>query len=956
MNVNGLVPSSEWPPAAGTNLITLTSRDTDRYLSLDAPTISTSTISFCYDNSGLYLGARIVDASVKAVAGPTDDETVASGSSDDHFVIVFHKGSSSESLASDDRVFSVSLGGWRADEEPKGDGFGSGLYPGWQAAVQRVGYGATMEIFWPWSVLAAAGKPSNNDEWRVNIRWKDAHLDKLLFSTTTWAGFSRFTDTSALQDSMDTPSAFGTLRFVDSPSPDRPNPVMVEAPATVSHSAEVVKRMHWSACASSGVARMACPNDGAMWIESVYIGSLDRTASGLLSCGAPLDVSDSDCLAASPPNGILADLREACNGLNGCDVDAATLIDNHAPASCSSGAYVAVTSRCYLTTSKRPTLNLLFSGPHTSTIGANSYVFDSAGLHRCRYAHASNRQPSFDDSSVVQNIGAVKFNGDDVIWCEAPVGRTEVGTHLAGEFTVEVWVRPSGPGTSGQSTIVGLDNMFDLMVTDERRFGMWAGTPDDNDNVYSSKDNYTDNTWYHIAVTFDGQNMRLYRQGEHIRTRSLATVNFLDQSARSAPMTIGSYNNNGAKFFDGRIGQVRLYNEALSDADVLARASSSLYAADLEALTNVVPDCTCAGSPRPRGVCIAGGASAACACEPGYGGPTCGSPTCTDRYDCSGHGTCSAPNTCSCEAGWQGNADCSAETPAAPTSRPTKGPPTAPSADPEQTPAPTPRGFTASPTISPAPTPAPIILVPPPTTMSNGKNKNKNEGLLTQSSNALGTGGVLGVVAGLALCLALTIGACWLRRRRAADARQLSTSDSMHVLDGMSGRAPPAKGRKPTGETTTMYAGTDVSTTGSSPAAAPAYSTSEALSYQAPAGHASVTYGTSPAMPYAAAVANNPNSQYGAAPGTSAYPGYPNNGNAGGFGMGGGGTIGGAQMHAQHVHRGTSSYFSAASNRSSMAAPAGSPANYDAIPELRSGTGGGGGGKPTIQYGTLAGM
>ena len=103
----------------------------------------------------------------------------------------------------------------------------------------------------------------------------------------------------------------------------------------------------------------------------------------------------------------------------------------------------------------------------------------------------------------------------------------------------------------------------------------------------------------------------------------------------------------------------------------------------------------------------------------------------------------------------------------------------------------------------------------------------------------------------------------------------------------------------------------------------------------------------------------NPNSVYGAAPGTGQYggapgSGYPNTGDAGGFGLGGGGggTIAAAQGQSQ---RHGTMYLSTASNRSSVA-PMGSPANYDAIPELRSGTPGAGGGQPAIQYGTLAGV
>ena len=66
-----------------------------------------------------------------------------------------------------------------------------------------------------------------------------------------------------------------------------------------------------------------------------------------------------------------------------------------------------------------------------------------------------------------------------------------------------------------------------------------------------------------------------------------------------------------------------------------------------------VDDCN-----SPQGVCMEGGR---CACAPGWSGPTCGTPVCA--ANCSGHGICTAPFTCECDAGRFGEScnrsDCS---------------------------------------------------------------------------------------------------------------------------------------------------------------------------------------------------------------------------------------------------------------------------------------------------------
>jgi hypothetical protein len=73
------------------------------------------------------------------------------------------------------------------------------------------------------------------------------------------------------------------------------------------------------------------------------------------------------------------------------------------------------------------------------------------------------------------------------------------------------------------------------------------------------------NTWTHIAVTYDGAVMRLFVNGSQVATRSQSGA----MATSSDPLRIGGTSLASA-FFQGRIDEVRIYNRALTPAEVSA--------------------------------------------------------------------------------------------------------------------------------------------------------------------------------------------------------------------------------------------------------------------------------------------------------------------------------------------------------------------------------------------------
>jgi hypothetical protein len=70
-------------------------------------------------------------------------------------------------------------------------------------------------------------------------------------------------------------------------------------------------------------------------------------------------------------------------------------------------------------------------------------------------------------------------------------------------------------------------------------------------------------TWAHLAATYDGSTQRLYVNGVQVSSRAQTGPIAIS----SGPLRIGG-NAVWGEYFQGRIDEVRIYNRALSQAEV----------------------------------------------------------------------------------------------------------------------------------------------------------------------------------------------------------------------------------------------------------------------------------------------------------------------------------------------------------------------------------------------------
>jgi streptogramin lyase len=141
---------------------------------------------------------------------------------------------------------------------------------------------------------------------------------------------------------------------------------------------------------------------------------------------------------------------------------------------------------------------------------------------------------------------------------------------LGEEMTVEAWVDPDGEevgepiiykeatGATGYALGVGMTKYGNL----EGYVDPEGGT---SPTRVASSEELDPHTWSHVALTYDGANMRLYIDGDLVSTKSAPGVDM----GGEGPLTIGCAERGGSReWWDGRIDEVRVYDRALDGTEV----------------------------------------------------------------------------------------------------------------------------------------------------------------------------------------------------------------------------------------------------------------------------------------------------------------------------------------------------------------------------------------------------
>ena len=222
-------------------------------------------------------------------------------------------------------------------------------------------------------------------------------------------------------------------------------------------------------------------------------------------------------------------------------------------------------------------------------------------------------------TSAGRSGGALSFDGVNDLVTVADAASLDLGTGM----TLEAWVRPE------------VNNSWRTIVTKEQTGNLAYGLFSSSDtaqpsSIVSIGANATQDivrapsalpvsTWKHLATTYDGAVLRLYVDGVQVGTKNLSGA----MPNSSGPLQIGG-NKVWSEWFQGQIDDLRIYNRALSAAEVQADRSTPVGGgtttpppADTQAPT--APTGLAVGDPTQNGVTLSWNASSDNVGVTGYG-------------------------------------------------------------------------------------------------------------------------------------------------------------------------------------------------------------------------------------------------------------------------------------------------------------------------------------------------
>eukprot|EP01083_Nonionella_stella_P043368 116982_1 len=175
---------------------------------------------------------------------------------------------------------------------------------------------------------------------------------------------------------------------------------------------------------------------------------------------------------------------------------------------------------------------------------------------------------------IVHFNGNFKFDGkcrDDSLTVNLP---NKFPKFLDGERTISAWFRTTkddGIIASIGSNIPYTEKHYvgnEQFAISARKDGvMLYGGRDQNDFLFSNSPNYLDNKWRHLVVTKQGNNARLYINSKFIgKTKD---HRYSTGGSNKQYIMIGAWNDPN-RYFEGDIGDVRIYNKAINQYEICA--------------------------------------------------------------------------------------------------------------------------------------------------------------------------------------------------------------------------------------------------------------------------------------------------------------------------------------------------------------------------------------------------
>jgi hypothetical protein len=158
---------------------------------------------------------------------------------------------------------------------------------------------------------------------------------------------------------------------------------------------------------------------------------------------------------------------------------------------------------------------------------------------------------------------ALVFNGTSSFVTVADANSLDLTTGM----TVESWVYPTVQPTGWRTILAkeqtsGIPYFLDAGSSSSNRPATGALFAGAEQQLFGGT-RLAANTWVHLAATYDGANQRLFVNGVQVASRAQTGA----MTVSTGPLRIGG-NGVWGEYFQGRIDEVRVYNRALTQAEI----------------------------------------------------------------------------------------------------------------------------------------------------------------------------------------------------------------------------------------------------------------------------------------------------------------------------------------------------------------------------------------------------
>lgn len=188
------------------------------------------------------------------------------------------------------------------------------------------------------------------------------------------------------------------------------------------------------------------------------------------------------------------------------------------------------------------------------------------------------------------------------------------------EITMSAWIKTDGIQKDG-------DRRTNTVIYKHICYNFWA----DSDTVSFDLDgkilksdyiNSNPDSWQHIAVTYDGSEMKIYHDASLIASTPYSQK---IRSESSRDIIIGFYSGGGGYIFKGLIDDARIYSRALTQPEIEdIYQGNEVFTVPCEKDTQIASLCLCEGIERSTGYCCRrGGYRDTVCCKTGADKETC---------------------------------------------------------------------------------------------------------------------------------------------------------------------------------------------------------------------------------------------------------------------------------------------------------------------------------------------